>query len=250
MAAHTVREVLPGNVSPTPSKANTAAATQSVGDTVAATNGGSGSNGQPASSPPVMSGSILHSNIITTIFWVGEPADSDNGYISNVPSAWDEQWETHYGGEDAQTPRNGYYPAAFTPKENPFYFALPYDDLTDSGHRKSSANNCPNSSVASLAHYSWCKNAWISITANGKTAYAQWEDVGPYEEDDTAYVFGTAAPKNTHDAKAGLDVAPAVQTYLGLNDVSRTTWQFVPASAVPAGPWKSIVTINPGETVD
>ena len=33
------------------------------------------------------------------------------------------------------------------------------------------------------------KNKWIKITANGKTAYAQWEDCGPFIYDDFNYVF-------------------------------------------------------------
>lgn len=195
---------------------------------------------------PVVHTYPLHSNITTTIFWAGEEADASNGYISNAPSAWDEQWVTHFGGVDSYSNRNGYWPAGFTPKENPFYFALPYSDFTNSGTRKSTAGSCLNSTNPALASYSWCKNTWIAIHHNGKTAYAQWEDVGPYEEDDVAYVFGTAAPKNSRGAKAGLDVSPAVRDYLGLGDVDRADWQFVGVGNVPTGPWTQIITTNKG----
>jgi hypothetical protein len=189
-----------------------------------------------------------HNNIITTYFWVGEPADSDNGYIANSASAWDESWQTHYGGVDSPSPRNGYNPAGFIPKENPFYFALPYNDLNNRGKRKSSAGNCPLS--AQQLNYSWCKNSWLAIRHNGKVAYAQWEDVGPFNEDDAAYVFGSALPANKQGSKAGLDVSPAVNDYLGLRDVDRCDWSFLSAVDVPNGPWKAIITSNPGDKVN
>jgi hypothetical protein len=198
---------------------------------------------QPAPPPPPpVSAQGLHDNIITTIFWVGEAADASNAHISNAQSAWDGNWEAHFGGFDDPDNRNGYYPAGFTPNENPFYAALPYNDLDEEGDRKPTAGNCPNTSSG----ISWCKNAWIKITKGGKAAYAQWQDVGPLQEDDVAYVFGSAAPKNTWGAKAGLDVSPAVRDYLGLSDIDRTSWSFVSAASVPAGPWKNIVTTNPG----
>lgn len=195
----------------------------------------------PVAPPTVFS----HQGITTTWFYVGEPADASNAFISNAPSAWDGQWETHYGGVDKPTGRNGYYPAGFTPKENPFYFALPYSDISGAGNRKSDAGNCPLKNLASS--YSWCKNAWIAIRHNGKIVYAQWEDVGPNGEDDGAYVFGSSAPTNTFDARAGLDISPAVHDYLGLGDVSTNDWTFVSASQVPAGPWTVIVTTSTGD---
>ena len=199
----------------------------------------------PAPAPPPAPYTGVHDNIKTTIFWVGEPADADNANITNTVSAWDEAWQAHYGGVDDPNSRNGYFPAAFTPLENPFYFALPYNDFDDSGHHKASASNCPNAAaLASRRNESWCKNSWIKITHGGKTTYAQWQDVGPLQEDDTAYVFGTARPKNTWGAKAGLDVSPAVRDYLGLQDVDTVSWSFISASSVPAGPWKQVVTTS------
>lgn len=201
-----------------------------------------------SSALPDTSLSFSHSGITTTYFWVGERADADNGYIANAASAWDGQWQQHYGGEDTPSPRNGFTPAGFTPKENPFYFALPYNDISNNGQRKSTATNCPLASSKTV--YSWCKNSWIAIRHNGKVVYAQWEDVGPFQEDDTAYVFGSAAPKNRHDAKAGLDVSPAVRDYLSLSDVDKTDWVFVDVSRVPDGPWKRIPTTTNGTTIN
>lgn len=185
-----------------------------------------------------------HDNVITTIFWAGEAADASNAYITNTMSAWDEKWQEHFGGYDDPDRRNGYYPAGFTPKENPFYFALPYNDYDENGRRRADAGNCSAVTGVTSPHTSWCKNAWIKITKGGKSAYAQWQDVGPMHEDDAGYVFGTAKPKNTWGAKAGLDVSPAVRDYLGLQGIDTTSWTFVHASAVPAGPWKNIVTTS------
>jgi hypothetical protein len=205
-----------------------------------------------SSSSPTASGarsgtpSLTHQNIITTVFWAGEPADSDNGYITNTASAWDSHWQANYGGVDAPTGRNDYLPGGFTPRENPFYVALPYNDITNGGSRKTTATNCM---FVGTAKASWCKNNWIMIKKGNRVAYAQWEDAGPFGEDDVAYVFGLAAPHNVSGAHAGLDVSPAVRDFLSLQDVDHTDWSFVPASSVPAGPWKQIITTSRGDNL-
>lgn len=165
-------------------------------------------------------------NIITTVFWVGEQAGPDNGYISNADSAWDEMWLEH------------------SPKENQFYVALPYTDFDENG-RKQNAKNIPwyDATLAKQDNYSFVKNRWVEIkNSQGKSAYAQVEDAGPYESDDFAYVFGSAAPKNKIGAGAGLDVSPAVKNYLGLTGLDKTSWRFVDKTQVPDGPWKQTIT--------
>jgi len=87
-----------------------------------------------------------------------------------------------------------------------------------------------------------CKNRWIKITKGSKVAYAQWEDVGPFEEDDFNYVFGNSLLKNKINNNAGLDVSPAVRDYLNLQDIDSVNWQFVNFSDVPEGPWKTTIT--------
>jgi hypothetical protein len=186
-----------------------------------------------------------HSAIKTTIFWAGETGSSENGGISNVPSAWDSDWSIHFGGYDDPDHRIGYLPAGFTPKENPFYFALPYNDFGNNGRKSNAASVIPWAASRSYsANQSMVKNRWIEIRRNGVSVYAQWEDVGPYEENDVAYVFGTARPKNTRDSAAGLDISPAVRDYLEVGDLSTLDWRFVDDADVPAGPWKSIVTTS------
>ena len=77
---------------------------------------------------------------------------------------------------------------------------------------------------------------------NDKEAYAQWEDTGPFVEDDGDYVFGDAEPANHEFDGAGLDLSPAMRDYLGLKEHDYVDWQFVDYDDVPDGPWKDIVT--------
>ncbi len=188
----------------------------------------------------------LHKNISTTYFWAGEEAGKDNKNISNLPSAWDDDWTKHFGGIDDPKKRNGFFPAGFTPKENPFYFALPYNDFDDNGDHKKNAITLAGWVAGKKwgADESMCKNQWIKITNNGKTAYAQWEDVGPFGEDDSAYVFGNIAPKSKTNETAGLDVSPAVHDFLALGDIDKVDWQFIDETQVPDGPWKKVVTTS------
>lgn len=180
---------------------------------------------------------------VTTVFWVGEEASSDNDYIANDQSAWDRQWERHFGGVDDPEDRCGYRPCDFVPEENPFYVALPYNDLDERGHTKSSARDIPWFDAADAVAGSVLKNRWIAITHADITCYGQWQDVGPNHEEDFAYVFGSATtPKNTFGQRAGLDISPALRDCLGVGDVSQTTWTFVSDEAVPDGPWLEIVT--------
>jgi hypothetical protein len=183
-----------------------------------------------------------YKNVMTSLFWVGEGSGPENGYISNAPSYWDGQWQKSYGGVDSPNNRCGYKPCAFTPKENPFYFALPYGERDPNGGLRSNVKNIPWHGDGKLL----IKNRWIEIKYNGKTTYAQWQDVGPNHTDDFDYVFGNKPHKNTFGVKAGLDVSPAVWDYLGMKTNSATSWRFIDESQVPAGPWKEVVTTSKG----
>jgi hypothetical protein len=179
---------------------------------------------------------------MTTLFWVGEPADSDNAFIANHKSYWDKDWQKDFGGVDHPERRNGYWPAEFRPKENPFYAALPFGEFTDTGDLKPQAREVPwfYPGLSPLL-----KNHWIEILLEDRSCFAQWQDVGPCGEDDFGFVFGNSAkPLNTFDAKAGLDVSPAVWHYLGLNDNCVTAWRLVDARDVPPGPWTEIITVS------
>ncbi len=179
-------------------------------------------------------------NTITTVFWVGESATGDNGYIDNYGSYWDSKWMKHFGGVDTPSKRNGFFPANFTPKENPFYVALPFAETDADGKLKEIAKRIPGFGTANEP---LTRNRWVQVRFRGKSCYAQWQDVGPFGENDFDWVFGKALkPKNKTGLKAGLDISPACAQYLGIRDSATTGWRFVNANAVPDGPWKAIVT--------
>lgn len=184
----------------------------------------------------------LYKTATTSLFWVGERESSENRFITNVQSAWDGAWLKNFGGVDNPLQRcGGFKPCGFTPKENPFYFALPYNDLDKNGKRKKSAELVPWFEK-SKQRKSILKNRWIEIIYGSKTCYAQWEDVGPFHEDDFEYVFKNAPAKNTEGVSAALDISPAVWSCLGLETNTTTSWRFVDELEVPDGPWKEIIT--------
>jgi len=202
----------------------------------------------------------VHTGITASTFWVGEHGSDDNFNISNVGSAWDSHWGDNFGLEDAPNiSRDGEFiptSGSFKKKENPFYFALPYNDYDNvaydgsdcnavvgksssfkkvydadygrdivttsamSGSRKSSTSKIPWKSDENWSGKSMVKARWIKISWGGKTCYAQWGDAGPYYYDDYDYVFGSAEPMNQQVAKdspnAGIDLSPSVMLYLGV----------------------------------
>ena len=180
---------------------------------------------------------------LTTVFWVGERANSSNDHIANDASAWDEAWELHFGGYDDPECRDGYHPCDFTPKENPFYVALPYDFVDKEGKVKASAQNIPWYAASIRDDKPLLKNQWVEVTLNDRTCYGQWEDSGPGEYDDFAYVFGDSTePKNRFGVRAGLDVSPALRDCLAMDGNETTKWRFVEGEEVPEGPWREIIT--------
>ena len=179
-------------------------------------------------------------SIVTTTFWVGEQP-TENNPVPNHKSCWDPQWARNYGGTDtpkksARTP--SYTPAAFTPRQNPFYIALPYNDVTSQGLKPETSSVIPwFSEEYKGPKDSVCKGRWIAIRFKDRVCYAQWEDAGPFRTDHWQYVFGTERPKPNLNKGAGLDVSPAVRDFLGMNDTDVTDWKFVEFADVPQGPW-------------
>ena len=181
-------------------------------------------------------------SIVTTVFWIGERPTRTNP-VPNRTSSWDKQWAMNYGGFDDPSPanRSNYRPAKFTPRQNPFYCALPYNDKQRTGHRPEAARVIPWFKEAYQGPaISTCKDRWVAIRKGNRTAYAQWEDAGPFRTDYWQYVFGNERPKRTLNKGAGLDVSPAVRDYLGLQPTDLTDWRFVDFSEVPRGPWSTL----------
>ena len=180
-------------------------------------------------------------SIVTTVFWIGE-RPSGNNPVPNRTSSWDKEWTKNYGGLDDPNPtrRSNYMPVKFTPRLNPFYCALPYNDKAREGHRPEAPRVVPWFKKAYQGPaVSTCKGRWIAIRKGNKTVYAQWEDAGPFRTDHWQYVFGNERPKPNLNKGAGLDVSPAVRDYLGINETDVTDWKFVEFSEVPRGPWST-----------
>jgi hypothetical protein len=180
--------------------------------------------------------------IVTTVFWIGEQPGGNN-LVPNRTSAWDKQWAKSYGGFDDPTPahRSNYIPVKFTPRQNPFYCALPYNDKAHTGHRPEAPSVVPWFKEAYQGPaVSTCKDRWVAIRKGNRIAYAQWEDAGPFRTDHWQYVFGDERPKPNLNMGAGLDVSPAVRDYLGLKQTDVTDWRFMDFSEVPRGPWSTL----------
>lgn len=207
----------------------------------------------------------LHTGIVATTFWVGEIFDPHSPNGSQVISTYDAHWLRHYGGCDGvvtggrcQTQRrvaaNGFFPTLMTPRENPFYLDLPFDDVNDAAAFSQRARFIPwahDRGYAGHAHdtaFSYMKNRWVKLTRDGRTCYGQIEDAGPGVYDDYRYVFGAGDPRPASRLYhgAGLDVSPALTGCLGFSELNgddnRVNWQFVDAAEVPAGPWTRLVT--------
>ena len=194
-------------------------------------------------SPPVCEGRFpWKREIVTTTFWVGERPTKNNP-TPNRASSWDAQWAKSYGGTDTPdaSQRVDYRPASFVPDQNPFYVALPYNDVRSGAHKPEAASIIPwFQEDFREPGKTVCKGRWVAIRFKDRVSYAQWEDCGPFRTDHSAYVFGSERPKPNLNKGAGLDVSPAVRDYLGMNDTDVTDWKFVDFEEVPNGPWAKL----------
>lgn len=177
--------------------------------------------------------------IVTTVFWIGERPTVNNP-VPNHKSSWDVNWARNYGGYDNPDPatRRNYIPAKFTPRQNPFYIALPYNDVTRGTTKPESRKVIPWFKQAfERPGKTVLKGRWIAVKHGNRICYAQWEDCGPFRTDHWQYVFGNERPRPNLNQGAGLDVSPAVRDYLGMGNKDVCDWKFVDARDVPAGPW-------------
>lgn len=172
--------------------------------------------------------------IVTTVFWIGE-GSTPMSSMTNKMSAWDMNWVHDNGGADDQYDMSGYASGSHASLINPFYVALPFNDLA---YPDKTQRWLPPGWYKPAHHgekqQSSCQGRWIEIkTRKGVSCFAQWEDVGPIGTDDAEYVFGSAPPT----ASRGLDVSPAVAKYLGFDSAAVTSWRFVDDDDVPPGLW-------------
>ncbi|MEX1049422.1 MAG: hypothetical protein WED15_07835 [Akkermansiaceae bacterium] len=185
--------------------------------------------------------------VTCTVFWIGEQPTSRNP-TPNCKSSWDQKWAENFGGCDDPDPgrriadhtSGEFRPKGFIPKLNPFYIALPYNDVQGWACHKPEASRvipwfhrlrpAPGTTVL--------KGRWLQIYNGSRSCYAQWEDCGPWVTDDWEYVFGDKPPKTKQNGAAGIDLSPAVRDYLGVRSGQKVHWRFVEAGQVPLGPWK------------
>jgi len=195
----------------------------------------------PTSSRPAPQRYPWKTTVVTTVFWIGESAGGNNP-VPNFRSAWDLNWQANYGGFDnpERSERRSYIPVAFVPKQNPFYCALPYNDVMHGQFKPEAPLVIPWFKQSYMGQgQSVCWHRWVAIRKGNRTCYAQWEDCGPFRTDHFQYVFGSERPKPNLNHGAGLDVSPAVRDYLLLQPTDVTDWQFVNTQDVPPGPWRS-----------
>ena len=195
----------------------------------------------PTSSRPATQSFQWKTNIVTAVFWIGGPKETDMVSVRTA-SAWDPNWVQNYGGLDNPDPsaRRSYIPVAFIPRQNPFYCAPPYNDVTHGQFKPEAPLVIPWFKQAYTGPgQSVCKDRWIAIRKGNRTCYAQWEDCGPFLTDHFKYAFQNERPKPNANHGAGLNVSPAVRDYLGLAPTDVTDWQFVDVRDVPPGPWRS-----------
>jgi hypothetical protein len=168
-------------------------------------------------------------NIITTMFWIGEGGSHT--------SAWDDHWQASNRGSDDPDNRNGYAPADHAPTANTFYVALPFNDLAFPEMARQWVPWSWQQSPRNGKPVSACKDRWVEIkNEQGRSCFAQWEDVGPLRKDHAEYVFGDELPGP--GATAGLSVSPAVAQYLTIDGTNRiTSWRFVEPEDMLPGQW-------------
>jgi hypothetical protein len=133
----------------------------------------------PTPSPSPTPGSYpLHTNIVSTTFWVGEEYKPNASDGSQACSTYDADWAKHWSGgidlfpeqnagctgspvggcdgiaqgttaatfscnTEPRTAQNGYFPSQAHPAENPFYLDLPYDDLNNAAAFKDRCSVVP-----------------------------------------------------------------------------------------------------------
>jgi hypothetical protein len=133
----------------------------------------------------------------------------------------------------------------FVPQQNPFYFALPYNDVERGHHKPEASRVIPwFKEVFQKDGQSVVRDRWIAIRKNypngtSRVCYAQWGDCGPFRTDHWSYVFGDGRerPLPNLNKGAGLDISPAVRDYLGMGNFDTLDWKFVEFRDVPIGPW-------------
>ncbi|MEG0836447.1 MAG: hypothetical protein RSE01_02160 [Akkermansia sp.] len=188
-------------------------------------------------------------NITATVFWIGEQPTQNNP-VPNTKSSWDAQWQESYGGYDDPDPEQrapDFRPKSFIPRQNPFYVALPFNDVDHGSHKAESSSAIPwFRRDFEKQGQSVCKGKWVQIVYKNRYCFAQWEDCGPFTTEDWQYVFGNSPPQNQSNHGAAIDISPAVRDFLGIpGGLATVHWRFVDFHRIPPGPWARYGDNNP-----
>src|SRR5260370_4125402 len=118
---------------------------------------------------------IWQNNIVTSVFWIGETA-SGNNPIPNQASAWDLNWSQSYGGLDVPDSgnRRGFLPGTFVPHQNPFYVALPYNDVANGKTKSEAAQVIPwFKDTFFRSGQTVLKARWVAIRKSARPSHSQ-----------------------------------------------------------------------------
>jgi hypothetical protein len=192
-----------------------------------------------------------HAGVRAALVRIGAvTAEGEGG--QSLRSGWDGAWASHYGGCDGvgtvgarcrsdlgQRHAPDWFPTAMTPRENPYYVGLPYNDLGAEADRGALAWGADPGYAGRTGdrRFSFLKNRWVAVAVRNDFCYAQVEDTGPGVSD-PAYVAGSAPPSRA----PSITLSPAIVGCLGLTGDRPLTvsWRFV--DAPPDGPWTRVVT--------
>jgi hypothetical protein len=168
--------------------------------------------------------------ILAERFYIGEAKHEAN--------EWNKGWNTSSLKDDPDN-RNGFASGDHASTINPFYVALPFNDLAYPDKAKQYLPLAWQQSAKNGK--SVCQHRWVEIKMEdgfGHICYAQWEDVGPLRNDHVEYLFGPERPDTGN--RAGIEVSPAVAAYLGFSNIKgpiNVRWRFIDDNDVPPGQW-------------
>ena len=135
-----------------------------------------------------------------------------------------------------------------TPRQNPFYLDLPFDDINNPTAFAQRGSVVPWAHEPGLSgragdrSVSFMKNRWVKISEATGSATARSRTPGRATTTTrrTSSAATTDGPKNSRYNGAGMDVSPALNGCLAFADLNgaddRVDWRFVDDADVPAGP--------------
>ena len=182
-------------------------------------------------------------DIVTTVFWIGEHADREQSRSESQEFLGLATGRAITAVTTAPIPHGGTTTSRSISSRGRIRFtvALPYNDVThgqfkpearDWSFRGFDRHSCSRGIRFAKIAGSRSAEAIGSATRNGKI-------VGRSAPTISNTFSRTNARRPNLNHGAGLDVSPAVRDYLGLRTDVLTDWQFVEVRDVPPGPWRN-----------